>query len=165
AQQTLGQRPAVMALDMAARMIDEMPEMHARRAGRHAGEAGEAAIDMPHMRIHDGLLGMLEHVLDQIDAAARRIELVAEQHIGRAGRGAKAAMHAFADDAGAFGRLGIGELGGREAGLHYIRPGFKMPTGSKLALTRASRAASAGGRGWKTGMAARIEAGARISVA
>jgi hypothetical protein len=41
---------------------------------------------------------VLQHLLDQVDAAARRIELVAEQHIGRAGRGAEAAMHAGAED-------------------------------------------------------------------
>ena len=40
----------------------------------------------------------LQHVLDQVDAAARAVELVAEQHIGRAGRGAEAAMHAGAQD-------------------------------------------------------------------
>ena len=39
-----------------------------------------------------------EHLLDQVDAAARAVELVAEQLIGRAGRGAEAAMHALAQD-------------------------------------------------------------------
>ena len=49
-----------------------------------------------------------EHLLDQIDAAARAVEFVAEQLIGRAGRGAEAAVHAFAQDASAscaFGRV------------------------------------------------------------
>ena len=41
---------------------------------------------------------VLQHVLDEIDAASRAVELVAEQHIGRAGRGAEAAMHAGAQD-------------------------------------------------------------------
>ena len=41
---------------------------------------------------------VLQHVLDQVDAAARAVELVAEQHVGRAGRGAEAAMHAGAQN-------------------------------------------------------------------
>ena len=92
-----GQRPPIGLLDMRARMIDEVHVVHARRAGGHAGEAGEAAVD-----VLDDLGGrrpvVLQHVLDQVDAAARGIELVAEQHIGRAGRGAEAAMHAGAQD-------------------------------------------------------------------
>jgi hypothetical protein len=46
--------------------------------------------------------GALEHLLDQVDAAARAVELVAEQLVGRAGRGAEAAVHALAQD-----RLGL----------------------------------------------------------
>jgi hypothetical protein len=63
----------------------------------------------------------LEHSLDQVDAAARRIELIAEQDIGGAGRGAEAAMDAFADDRIGFGDLRVGELGGGEVGLHGFR--------------------------------------------
>ena len=40
----------------------------------------------------------LQQLLDQIDAAARAIALVAADDIGRAGRGAEAAMHAGAQD-------------------------------------------------------------------
>ena len=61
---------------------------------------------------------VLQHVLDEIDAAARRIEFVAEQHVGRAGRGAEAAMHAGAQDLLGFRDVRIGELCEREAGLH-----------------------------------------------
>ena len=83
---------------MGAGMVDQMHVVDARRAGRHAGEAGQAAVDMG----DDLLVGrpaVLQHVLDQVDAAARAVELVAERHIGRTGRGAEAAMHAFAQDA------------------------------------------------------------------
>src|SRR5208283_786356 len=48
---------------------------------------------------------VLQHLLDQVDAAARAIELVAEEHVGWAGRGAEAAMDALADDA-----FGLGEV-------------------------------------------------------
>ena len=60
----------------------------------------------------------LEHLLDQVDAAARAVELVAEQLVGRAGGGAEAAVHALAQDG--LGRLAFGralELGA-EGGLH-----------------------------------------------
>ena len=84
---------------------------------------------------------VLQHVLDQVDAPARGIELVAEQHIGRAGRGAEAAMHAGAQDLVGLRDVRIGELGEGEGGLHrytpaHIRPGLSTPFGSKLSLTR-----------------------------
>ena len=53
---------------------------------------------------------VLQHVLDQVDAAARRIELVAVEHVGRAGRGAEAAMDAGAENLFQFGRIRIGQL-------------------------------------------------------
>ena len=65
-----GQRPRVGLLDMRARMIDQMHVVHARRAGGHAGEARQAAVD-----VLDHLAGrgpvVLQHVLDQVDAPAR----------------------------------------------------------------------------------------------
>ena len=39
-------------------------------------------------------LPCLQHLLDQVNAAARAIALVPEQHVGRAGRRAEAAMDA-----------------------------------------------------------------------
>ena len=54
---------------------------------------------------------VLQHVLDEVDAPARAVEFVAEQHIGRAGRGAEAAMHAGAQDL-----LGRRCVSGRRAG-------------------------------------------------
>ena len=59
-----------------------------------------------------------EHLLDEVDAAARTVELVAEQLIGRARREAEAAVHAVAQDALGFlpfGRV-LDEIG--ERGLH-----------------------------------------------
>ena len=60
----------------------------------------------------------LQQVLDQIDAPARRIALVAGDDIGRAGRGAEAAMDAGAQDLLQRLRVRIGELFGGEMGLH-----------------------------------------------
>src|SRR4051812_9282914 len=86
---------------------------------------------------------VLQHVFDQIDPAARAIELVAEQHIGWACCSAKSAMHAGPQDALGFRSRRVGKLVGREGCLHmryhtpaYMRPGPRRPVGSKLSLTR-----------------------------
>jgi hypothetical protein len=66
----------------------------------------------------------LEHLLDEIDAAARPVELVAEELVGRAGRGAEAAVHALAQDRLGLGAVdGAGEFGS-DLGLHvrFARP-------------------------------------------
>ena len=60
----------------------------------------------------------LEHLLDQIDAPARAVELVAEQLIRRTRRGAEAAMHAGAQDLLRDRGLRIGQLRKREIRLH-----------------------------------------------
>src|SRR3546814_16285640 len=78
-------RSARAFVDIGARMIDEMHGVHAGRAGRHAREARKAPVD-----VLDDLGGrralLLQHVLDQVNAAARAIEFVAEKdiEIGRA---------------------------------------------------------------------------------
>ena len=51
----------------------------------------------------------LEQVLDQVDAPARAVALVAPRRVGRAGRGAEAAMHARAQNAFQFAGVRIGE--------------------------------------------------------
>ena len=121
AQQPLGQRPAVVPFDPDAGLIDQVHVVHPRRTGRHAGQARQAAVDMlDHVLRRRPVL--LQHLLDQVDAAARAIELVAEQHIGRTGRGAEAAMHAGAQDLVGFRDVGIGQLRQREFGLHAAAP-------------------------------------------
>jgi hypothetical protein len=74
-------------------MVDEMHIVHAGRAGRHARQARETSVD-----VFDGIggdaFGIREHVFDQVDPAARTVELVAEQDIGRAGCGAEPTMSA-----------------------------------------------------------------------
>ena len=168
-QDALAQRAAVRLLDMDAGMVDEVHVVHARRTCRHAGQARQAAID-----VQDDLCRrrtvVLQHVLDEVDAPARRIELVAVEHIGRTGRGAEAAMHAGAQDLFRFRDIRIGELREGEGGLHgytpaHMRPALSTPCGSKLSRTRFVNAASAAGSGSKTSTAARTAAGARMSVA
>ena len=163
AQGPLGQRPRIVPLDPDPRLIDQMHVVHARRTGGHAGEAGQAAVDMlDHLRRRRAVL--FQHLLDQVDPPARAIELVAEQHIGRTGRGAEPAMHAGAQDLVGFGDIGIGELGEREFGFHVaairsIRPRLRMILGSKLWRTRSLSAATPPACGWKTSTLRRISFG------
>src|SRR4029453_19000947 len=116
AQALLLWRAMALCLDARPGKIDEMHVIDAARAGGHAGEAGEAAIDVVgHRRRY---LALLEHLLHQVDAAARAVALIPREHIGRAGRGAEAAMHAALQDRIRAGDGRIGELDLVETGLH-----------------------------------------------
>ena len=107
----------VILFDIGPGVIDEMHVMHARRAGRHASEAGQAAVDMlDRLLVRHALV--LEHVLDEIDPPTRRIELVAQHLVGRAGRGAETAMHASAQDLVRALEIGVLQLLGAKFGLH-----------------------------------------------
>ena len=117
AQEAVGQRARVARLDVMPAVIDQVHVVHARRAGRHAGQARQAAIDVPDLGLARRAIA-LEHRLDEVDASARAVALVAQQQEGRAGRGAEAAMHALAQDVLAARGLRIGELGQGEVGLH-----------------------------------------------
>ncbi len=100
--------------------VDEAPVSHARRTRGLAAAAGEAAIEM-HPRRRGDLLA-LERLLDEVDAPARTVEIVAEQLVGRAGRRAEAAVDARAEDRIRFATLGrvADEIG--ERGLHVSVP-------------------------------------------
>ena len=122
ADRALGQRPPVARLDVGAGVIDQVHVVHARGAGGHARQAREATVDVLD-HLGGGLALALQHLLDQVDAPARAIEFVAEQHIGRTRGRAEAAVYALADH-----RLGrrhgrIGELFGREVSAHGVGPG------------------------------------------
>ena len=111
------ERPPVGLLDVGAGMIDQMHVVDAGRTGRHAGKARQAAVDVGRHLFRRGG-ARLQHVLDQVDAPARAVEFVAEQHVRRAGRRAEAAVDARAQDLVGGGDLRIGKLGEGEAGLH-----------------------------------------------
>src|SRR5215475_13869825 len=90
-------------------------------------------------------LVLFEHILDQINSAARGIELVAEQDVGRASRRAESAMNAGAQDLLGGCELRILQLREGERGLHrqtpaHMRPGLSTPFGSKLSFTRLDKA-------------------------
>ena len=109
----VAQRAAVMFLDMDARLVHQPLIIDAGGTGGLAVQAGEAAVD-----VIDLLFGrraaLLQHVLHQHDAAARAVALIAQQHIGRTGRGADAAMDASAHRRGGGAELRIGKLFGGE---------------------------------------------------
>src|SRR4029077_10475027 len=129
----------------------------------------KTAVDvLDHLACRPGVL--LQHLLDQVDPPARAVQFVAEQHIGRTGRGAEAAMHAGAQDLVGLGDIGIGKLGEAEFGLHVAaplisRPRLRICFGSKLRRTRSESAASPPVCGWNTSTLRRTSSEARISVA
>jgi hypothetical protein len=59
-----------------------------------------------------------EHLLDEVNAPARAVELVAQQLVGRAGGSAKTAVHALTQNS--FGSQAVGRAleFGCEMGLH-----------------------------------------------
>src|ERR1700722_11310 len=151
-----------------------MHVVHARRAGGHAGEAGKTAIDvLDDFRRRRAVF--FQHLLDEIDSAARTIEFIPQQDVGRAGRGAEPAMHAGPQDLVGFGNIGIGELRQAEFGLHAadpeeapgraIRPRLRMPFGSKLRRTRSLKAATPSLAGWNTSIWRLTSSAARSSMA
>ncbi len=165
AQRPITQGPAIGRLDMRAGMVDQVHVVHPRWAGRHAGKAGQAAVDMldgPGI----GRPAVLKHVLDQVDTTPRAVEFVAQHLVGRAGRGAKAAMHAGPQDLVGAGNAGIAKLLFGEIRLHQpIRPGLRMPLGSNRARRPAAIAATGADSGWNGAIRARVSVDARISVA
>ena len=62
-----------------------------------------------------------EHVLDEVNAPARAIELIPEEDICRAGRGAKPAVGTGPQYLFGLRHVGIGKLFGREIGPHCFK--------------------------------------------
>ena len=127
------QRPPVMLLDKRARCFDEVAVAHARRAGRLAGPAPEAQIEMARDvgRHPDGAVLQRLH---EIDPPARRIHLGTELAVGRAGAQTEAAMDAVEK------LLVLDEAadGGRRHSAHMPPtnlPGLNRPLGSSIFLT------------------------------
>ncbi len=111
ARAALGRRARHARIDHMAADVDQPTVLDPARAGRLAVAAGQAAVEVQLRAARDRRA--FEHLLDQVDAPARPVELVAEQLVGRAGRGAEAAVHAFAQDGLGLATLaGVLELGG-----------------------------------------------------
>jgi hypothetical protein len=72
---------------------------------------------MPHLKLTRRAAGF-QHILDQINPAPRRIQVITPQQKRGAGRGTHAAMDATAQNAVALGNIRVSQLGGGEKGLH-----------------------------------------------
>src|SRR5438067_11252988 len=119
---------------MDARLIDQRGVIHARWTSGAATETGQTTVEMKHsFRI--GCSTAFEHLLHQHDASARTITFVTQQHVSRAGRRAKAAVHTGAQRLLGIAHMRIGELFSAKVGAHqmysYILPGLNMRCGSK----------------------------------
>ena len=91
-------------------------------------------------------------LLDQIDATARTIQLIAEQLIGGAGRSTESTMHALAQNGIRFLTLRrvfdeVSEIGLHRQKSVYMRRGLKIPAGSKACLRLRWIRATAGASG------------------
>ncbi|CPJ09368.1 Uncharacterised protein [Bordetella pertussis] len=100
-------QPARYALvDQLAADIDQPPILHPRWTGRFAIAAGQAAVQVLLGGL--GRLAAFEQLLDQVDAAARTVQLVAQYLVGRTRSGTETAMHATAQDGiGLLAEIGI----------------------------------------------------------
>src|SRR5207237_247586 len=76
--------------------VQQPSVLHARRTGALAGAAGQTAVQMQLGARADRR--PLEQLLHQVDAAARAVELIAEQLVGRTGRETETAVHAGAQN-------------------------------------------------------------------
>ena len=96
--------------------VEQPAVLDAGRTGRLAAAAGEAAVEVQ-LRLR-GRRRAFEHLLDEVDAPARAVELVAQELVGRAGRGAEPAVDAATQDGVGFPALGRVPDECGERGLH-----------------------------------------------
>jgi len=116
-QGTVAEGPFVAFFDVIAGVIHQMHIVHARGAGRHTRQTGQAAVDV-FDRLFIRIAVVFEHVLDQIDTPARAIQFIPQHLIRGACGGAKAAVHTGAQDLVAARRRGVFQLFCGECGLH-----------------------------------------------
>ena len=89
----LAQRPRRPLAAQRPRALDEDVVAHAARAGGHARQAAEAAVEVAGDRRVELDLAAVDQV-HQVDAAAGRVHLVSPERVGRARRQAEPAVHA-----------------------------------------------------------------------
>ena len=121
--------------------IHQVAVGHAAGTGGLAVAAGQAAVQVQLRLARDRRT--FQHLLHQVDAAARAVEFVAQQLVGGASGEAEAAVHAFAQD-------GLGLLAvvralefGSQVGLHGRKKGGPEGRGqNRRAIKGISSAAS-----------------------
>ena len=109
--------PGRWLLDPGTGRLDEPVIADAGRAGRHAGHAAEAAVEVGGGRLRELRTG--ECLADEMDAAAWRVHLFAPQLVGRAGGQAEAAVDTVrrhrSQLAGGVERMSHGAVGSGES--------------------------------------------------
>ncbi|MNE15496.1 hypothetical protein D3C80_1084060 [compost metagenome] len=95
-------------LNHGATDVEQVVVLHSGRTGGFTVAAGQAAVQVSLGLGRDRLA--FEHLLDQVNASARTIQLIAQQLVGGAGGRAEPAMHAGAQNT--FGFLGTGKTFG-----------------------------------------------------
>ena len=127
------------ALELTPGGLEELAERHAGGTGRLAGATAEAEIQVARHggREPDPVLGRRAH---EIDPAARRVHLLAEDAVGRALRQADPAVHAGAQAVHGGRVLGVEGPEAGADGMHLAhrpptkRPGLSRPAGSNSRL-------------------------------
>src|SRR5207247_1855648 len=117
--------PAVVALDMVARLLDQTVVLNSGRAGGDARHTAEATVEVLHHRLAQRNRPV-DEPLHQIDPPARRIHLLVPEGVRRARRQTEAAVDAVGDQLG----LHIASRTRSASGLH---------TGSRACSTYAKR--------------------------
>ena len=125
AREQLTDQPTLHALHQGARQplgqqaasdVGQPAIAHTGGAGGLARTATQTAIQMQACTRADRLT--FEHALDEINAAARAVQFIAQQLIGGTSRGAKAAVHALAQNVlGLASFVAVAEFSS-EFGLH-----------------------------------------------
>lgn len=150
--QPFAERSRAQPLDVCPADVEQARILDARGAGGLAGAAAQAAIEMDLGGA--ARLVPFQEGLDEVDAPARSVQLVAQEPVGRAARRAETAMDATAQDGvGLPARRRVLDEGG-ERRLHqrspYIRPRLRIRRGSKASLRRACNAPRPFGSGGNT---------------
>ena len=93
AQETVGERALVLALDRGTGRLDQPVVAHARRAGGQARHAAEAAVEVLDDRGVEGN-GAVEARVHEVNAPARRVHLLTPEDVRGTGRQAEPAVDA-----------------------------------------------------------------------
>ena len=132
-----------VALNLRAHRLNDLVVFDTRWAGSDASHAAEAAIHvLPEAIIERRLT--FSGLLDHVNAAARRVHLLAPQHVRGACRQAEAAVNAVVDvfllwrmvrvKAGRLLRLNFDRVRNRRQMFPTKRPGLRVRLGSKRRL-------------------------------
>src|SRR5690606_16068573 len=123
--------PLIILFDIGAPDVHQVHVVDLDRAGRHARHAREASIDIP-----DGFrrwaTALLQHFLDEVDAASRAVVFIVQQGVGGTARGAKAEVLAGAQYLVGLGNVGPGQLNFRKTGFHLESGGFYILSSSPI---------------------------------